>query len=428
MIQLPTVSAELGERGLGDWRAFRELVAEEYPNIASGLELEQVGDLGLLYRWRGRSDADPVVLMAHYDVVPVAEQEWTRPPFAGEIENGIVYGRGALDNKGQLVVIVEAVENLLAAGFTPERDVYLSFGGDEETAGTGAQAIVARFKERGIVPSLVIDEGGAIVDAPLPFLKTTAAMVGLGEKGVMMVRLKTTSEGGHASAPPQRTATARLAKALARLEPNPFPKKAQMSFIEMLRAFVPHVSGARRVLLNTLVATPPVTARVMARLGGEPAAMVHTTVAVTMLDAGTAMNVLAPSAEAVVNLRLTTGETVEGALAHLRKVIHDDQVTIELISGTDPSPESPVDGPGFAAIRDAIAVAYPEAVTAPYLMMQATDSRFIHQHAPNVYRFAPLRMSAAQRATIHGNDENVEIESLQRGEVFYRVLAEGLSA
>lgn len=427
MIQLPTVSAELEQRGLGDFHRFRDLLAQEYPHLARTLEFEQVGDLGLLYRWPGRTDADPLVLMAHFDVVPAEEGHgWTHPPFEGLIADGTVYGRGALDDKGPLVVIVEAVENLVAAGFTPARDVYLSFGGDEETASTAAQAIVAHFQDRGIMPALVIDEGGAIVDSPLPFVQVPAAMVGLGEKGIMMVRLSTTSPGGHASAPPKTTATTRLASALTRLEPNPLPKRAPTSLQEMLRTFVPHTTGPSQLLLKALVAAPALTARLFARLGGEPAAMVHTTIAVTMLQAGTAMNVLAPTAEATLNLRLATGETVQGTLEQLTRAISDPEVTIEVLHGSDPSPESPVDGSGFTAIRDAIAIAYPEAVTAPYLMMQATDSRFIHQYAPNVYRFAPLRMSSAQRASIHGLDEHVEIDSLERGEQFYRALIQQL--
>lgn len=427
MIQLPTVSAELEERGLSPFHAFRDLLGELYPNIAEGLELEQVGELGLLYRWRGRSDGEPIVLMAHFDVVPaVAEHGWTHPPFEGLIENGTIHGRGALDDKGPLIVIVEAVENLLQAGFVPERDVYLSFGGDEETEGTAAQAIAALFEERGIIPSLVIDEGGAVVDSPLPFVRVSAAMVGLGEKGIATVRLSTTSAGGHASAPPKTTATTRLARALTRLEPNPFPKKTPAAIRELLRSFIPHTSGASRLLLRVLVAAPWITARVFSRMGGEPAALVQTTVAATLLEGGTAANVLAPTAGATLNLRIASGQTVRSTLAQLRRAIRDREVAIELVSGSDPSPESSVDSPAFEAITAAVSVAFPESATAPYLMMQATDSRFIHRHTPHVFRFAPLRMSAAQRASIHGLDEHVHVESLHRGEEFHRALIQAL--
>ncbi|HEU0181660.1 MAG TPA: M20/M25/M40 family metallo-hydrolase, partial [Agromyces mariniharenae] len=130
MVQLPTVSAELDERGLAEFDRFRDLVGELYPLVHEHLAFEQVTDVGLLYHWRGSGDDDPVVLMAHFDVVPAVDDDgWTFPPFEGRIHDGSVWGRGTLDDKGPLLVILEAVENLLADGFVPERDVYLSFGG-----------------------------------------------------------------------------------------------------------------------------------------------------------------------------------------------------------------------------------------------------------------------------------------------------------
>uniref|UniRef100_UPI00135B5922 M20/M25/M40 family metallo-hydrolase n=1 Tax=Agromyces humi TaxID=1766800 RepID=UPI00135B5922 len=202
MVQLPTVSADLAQRGLAHFDRFRELLAELYPLVHANLACERVTPLGLLFHWRGRGAGDPVVLMAHYDVVPAVETDgWTFPPFEGRIGDGAVHGRGTLDDKGPLLVLLEAVENLLADGFVPARDVYLSFGGDEESHGDAARAIADLFRERGLTPWLVLDEGGAVVDAPLPFVKVPAAMVGVGEKGVVTLRLAAHGEGGHASAP-----------------------------------------------------------------------------------------------------------------------------------------------------------------------------------------------------------------------------------
>jgi carboxypeptidase PM20D1 len=449
MVQLPTVSAELETRGLDDFDRFRELIGELYPLVTEHLELERVGDLGLLYRWRASgasatsgttatvgttgttatTTAAPVVLMAHFDVVPAAPGDgWRLPPFEGRIENGSVWGRGTLDDKGPLLVVLEAVENLLAGGFTPARDVYLSFGGDEESYGKAARAISDLFHERDITPWLVIDEGGAVVDAPLPFVEVPTAMVGVGEKGMLTVRLRAVGEGGHASAPPWLTAATRIGRAVGRLTPNSFPARTPKSTRAMLSAFTPHTSGPARTLLRLLTAWPWLTARVFARLGGEPAALVRTTVAPTMLQAGSAHNVLPSEASAIVNLRIAVGETVATTVRRLRRVIGDPMVDIEIVEGSDPSPESPVDDARFAAIADAVGVSYPEAITAPYLMMAATDSRWFHRYAPAVYRFAPLAMTAAQRATIHGVDEHVTIDSLERGERFHRALITALPA
>ncbi len=429
MVQLPTVSAELDRRGLDDFDRFRELLVELYPLVHQNLALERVTDLGLLYRWRGTGDDDPVVLMGHFDVVPAGDDDgWTFPPYEGRIHDGSVWGRGTLDDKGPLIVVLEAVENLLADGFVPERDVYLSFGGDEEVHGGAGRSAADLFRERGITPWLVLDEGGAVVDAPMPFIRVPAAMIGVGEKGSATMRLTATGEGGHASAPPAVTATARIARAVHRLSRNPFRKRTPRSLRTMLAVFADHTRGPVRLALRALAAMPWLSSRVFARLGGEPAALVRTTIAATMLEGGSAPNVLPSRAAATLDLRIAVGETVGSTAARLRRVIGDRAVDVQVVEGSDPSPESPTDTPQFAAIVDAVAASYPDAIAAPYLMMAATDSRWFHRFAPAVFRFAPIAMTAAQRAAIHGVDESVTIESLERGVRFHRALLESLNS
>jgi carboxypeptidase PM20D1 len=427
MIQLPTVSAELEERGAEPFEAFVALIAEQYPLVHETLALERHTDFGLLFRWAGSGPGDPLVLMAHYDVVPVDEDDdWTHPPFAGVIADGLVHGRGALDDKGPLIVVIEAVENLLADGFVPARDVYLSFGGNEETYGSAAQEIARVFRERGIVPWLVVDEGGAVVDAPLPFVPGRAAMIGVGEKGVMTLRLTARGDGGHASAPPALTAVRRIARAVDRLGPGTFRPRASAAIGRMLSQLAAQTPGPARHLLRLLGAAPLLTGRVFAALGGEPAALVRTTVAPTMQSGGTAANVLPSSASATVNLRIALGETTQQTVLRVRRRIADPLVTVTVVEASEPSPESPTDNEQFALLAEALAVSHPGVAPVPYVMMAATDSRHLHRFAPAVYRFAPLDMSNAQRASIHGVDENVEIAALERGERFHRALLERL--
>jgi len=427
LIRIPTVSAELEQRGMAPFDELIALLHELYPLTHERLELTRHTDLGLLFRWRGRRDDAPLVLMAHFDVVPVDESDpWTHPPFDGVIADGRVYGRGTLDDKGPLLVILEAVENLLTSGFTPTRDVYLSFGGNEETYGGAAREIAASFHDRGVTPWLVLDEGGAVVEAPLPFVTGQAAMIGLAEKGVMTVRLSARGEGGHASAPPAMTAVRRVARAVDRLDAATFRPHTPEAIRRLLGIFAGRASGIGRPLYRLLTACPPLAARVLARLGGESAALVRTTVAATMATGGTAANVLPSQASATVNLRIAVGETVDGTVARMRRRIADPRVEVTVIEGDGPSPQSSADGPEFAALADALAASYPDAEAVPYIMMQASDSRHFHRFSPAVYRFAPLEMSAAQRASIHGVDEHVTIDALERGERFHRALIQRL--
>lgn len=430
MIQLETVSAELDTRGTDSFEAFVALLADLYPLIHEHLELERITDFGLLFRWPGSNPAtakQPVVLMAHYDVVPVdLSDAWTFPPFEGRIADGWVYGRGALDDKGPLIVTLEAIENLLATGFTPARDVYVSLGGNEEVFGEAAQVIAKTLRDRGIVPWLVLDEGGAIVDAPLPFVAGTAAMVGVGEKGILTLRLSARGDGGHASAPPTLTAVGRVSRAVDRLGPRTFPARTPHAIARMLGLFADGTPQPARTLLRILATAKPLTAQVFATLGGEPAALVRTTVAATMQAGGTAANVLPSQASATLNLRIALGQTVASTVRRVRRRINDPRVAVEVVEASEPSPESPTDNTQFALITTAVAVSHPAGRTVPYVMMAATDSRHFHRFSPAVYRFAPLAMSSAQRASIHGVDERVEIIELERGELFHRTLLQRL--
>jgi carboxypeptidase PM20D1 len=486
MLQLPTVSALIDEPpspiggGMEPFESFKALLRELYPLVHERLELETFGELGLVFHWKGggpdsgTGDADPslptgpaatllrnasepagvgpnsgtattspgtasaspattgaasgpAVLMAHWDVVPVDPSDaWTHPPFAGNIADGSVWGRGTLDDKGQLCVLLDAVENLLAAGFTPSRDIYLSLGGDEESHGAAAASIAEAFQARGIRPWIVLDEGGAVTDAPLPMIPLTSAMVGVAEKGILSIVLEARGDGGHASAPGAELATTRIARAVRRLAKRPFPAAMPRSARAMFASFAEHSTGRARTLTRALAAVPAVSAKVLARLGGEPAAMVRTTLAVTMLAGGTAANVLPSQASATLNLRLAPGSTVEQAIERVRRTIRDDKVSVHVLAASAPSPESAPHGPQWDLLRDAVTASYPEAVTIPYIQMSATDSRHFHPFSPATYRFAPFLMTQAQRDSIHGVDEWVTIDSLERGERFYRTLIRSL--
>ena len=258
--------------------------------------------------------------------MPANADEWDEDPFGGRIDHGWVHGRGALDDKGPLIVILEAVEALLAEGFTPARDVYLSFGGDEETYGDAALAIAEHLDNAGIRPWLVIDEGGAVVDAPLPFTRGRAAMIGVGEKGLVTLRLTASSDPGHASAPHGQSAIDRLARAVRRLSSRVFRPRAPLAITRMLQILADRAVGPARPLYGLLARSRILTGLVFAALGGEPAALVRTTIAATLQDGGSAANVLPATASVTFNLRLIPGETVESAARRVARKIRDPDI------------------------------------------------------------------------------------------------------
>lgn len=428
LIRVRTVSAEVTASGPA---AFEEVLAEHWPLVHAALEKEHVGELGLLYRWAGEDATGPLVLMAHYDVVPVGPDDpWTHDPFAGDIADGVVHGRGAIDDKGAMCTLLDAVENLLASGFAPRRDVYLSFGGDEETFGTSGKELADELHARGIRPWMVVDEGGAVIDAPLPMVDVPSAVVGVGEKGILSVRFTASGAAGHSSTPSSTaSATDRVARAVTRVRRNPFAKRISPTTRDMLTRYRARATGVGKVLTTVVPALGPVSARVLARLGGEPAALVQTTVAATMLSGGTAENVMPSQASVTFNLRIALGETVAGTIARLRRAIGDPALTHEVISASEPSPASRTDNAQWALIEHAVEVAYPGTLTVPYVMLAASDARHFHPYTPEAtYRFAPLAMSTQERAALHGVNESVTVEALVRGERFYRALIEAAAA
>ncbi|WP_062071241.1 M20/M25/M40 family metallo-hydrolase [Demequina sediminicola] len=434
LVQIPTV-APASARPLTDdeeaiFTRHRATMRELYPHVFEAGEESLTGRAGLLLHLPGASDERPIVLMAHQDVVPVPEdwaaEGWEYPPFDGVIADGRVHGRGTLDDKGALVVMLDALEELLSEGWTPPRDVWLLMGGDEEQHGASAIAAVELLEERGVEPWFVLDEGGAVASQALPGLKKPLAAIGASEKGIITAELSVESLGGHASTPPRESAPGVLARALVAIEENPFPVSLHDISVEMFEDVAPHLPIPMRTVLGRAGKIRGPLARVMPRMGAELAAMVRTTAAITMLQGSPAQNVLATQAKATLNCRIAVGSSVAETLAHLESVIDDDRVTITVLEGSEPSPVSPTrDDVRWHALVDAVAASYPEAVTVPYVMMAASDARHVARIAPATYRFSPLAMDKTQREAIHGPNETVEITSLERGVNFYRALLTG---
>jgi carboxypeptidase PM20D1 len=428
LIRIPTVSDR--DPGAVDPAAFDEFVLElarQFPLLHERLELTRVDTHGLLFHWPGRSAARPVVLMAHLDVVPVDDgAPWQHPPFGAEIHDGAVWGRGTLDDKGQLVAICEAVETLLRDDFTPAQDLWLSFGCNEEVSGTAAALAVDELTRRGVRPWFVMDEGGAIAAEAFPGVAAPVGVVGVTEKGVTSLELRVDGRGGHASTPARNGPTVRLAKALARLDRHQMPASIPAPTIELLRRMAPHAPRALRPLMANAERLRPVLTRALVAAGPEPAAMTRTTFAMTTLSGSPALNVIASTARAGVNIRIMVGDTVAGVIEHVRRTIADDRVQISVVEESEPSPVSPIDDEAFRLIERTIADVFPDAIPAPYVMMAATDSRFFTAICSRVYRFAPFRMTKAQRESIHSYDEHLGIDAFIDGVRWYQRLIEGI--
>jgi len=430
LVRIPTVSHR--DPALVDTDAFDAFVAELstlFPLLHEHLELIRIPTHGLLFHWRGAAADRPVVLMAHLDVVPVDDgAPWRHPPFGAEIVDGAIWGRGTLDDKGCLVGICEAVERLLARGFTPAQDIWLSFGCDEEVSGRAARLAVAELTARGVRPWFVLDEGGAVAAGAFPGVTRPVAVIGVTEKGLTSLELTVEGRGGHASTPARKGPTARIARAVTRLDNAPFHPSLPAPTQALMARLSPHAPAGLRPLMGNAARLAPWLARALIAAGPESAAMTRTTLAVTTLSGSPALNVIASTAKAGLNIRIMVGDTVAGVVDHVRKAIHDDRVTIEVVEANEPSPVSPYDDdPAFTLLETTITAHFPEAVVSPYVMMAATDARFFTTICDRVYRFAPFRMSKEQRESIHSYDEHLGLDDFVDGIGWYQHMIERIA-
>lgn len=424
LVKCRTVS--YNDHTLEDDAEFEKLIGklpELYPNVVKTCPMQRFEERGLLFHWKGKGDGKPSVLMAHYDVVPVEEENWTHPAFDAEIVDGVMWGRGTLDTKVTFNGILSAAENVIKQGFVPENDIYFAFSGGEEVNGGGAKNIVKYFKDNGIELEMVIDEGGAVVEDVFPGVKQPCGLIGIAEKGMLNLEYSIASSGGHASAPAPHTPVGQLAIACTKVEAHPFKAHFTKPVLEMFDTLGRHSSFLYRVIFANLWCFGGVLDNMCKKSGGELNALMRTTVAFTQMSGSKAPNVIPPSVSMVSNLRLNPEDSVNGAVEYIRSVINDPAVTLTVGDHMEPSPISRTDCAGWERVSNAVAGTWKGCLVAPYLMVQCSDSRHYGEISDRVYRFSAMDLTAEERHTIHGNDEHIRLETIEHAvEFFIRVI------
>ncbi|MBR3592717.1 MAG: M20/M25/M40 family metallo-hydrolase [Clostridia bacterium] len=420
LIKCKTVSYY--DSSLEDDNEFKKLISllpSLYPNVFKVCEFNQLPDRALLFKWAGKDKGKPTVLMAHYDVVPVEEQSWEKPPFDAIIEDGVLWGRGSLDTKVTFNGVLFAANTLINEGYVPENDIYFAFSGGEEVNGNGAVNIVNYFKENGIEPALVVDEGGAVVENVFPGVKAPCAMVGIAEKGMLNLTFSVKSNGGHASSPAPHTPIGILSRACCKVENNPFKMHITKPAAEMFDTLGRHSNFVFRMIFANMWLFKGVLNMICKKSGGELNALLRTTVAFTQSEGSNAPNVIPPSATMTANLRLNPKDTVDSAVEYIRKTIGDDNVELILGSNTNPSRISQTNCEAYNKVASAVANTWKGCIVSPYLMVQCSDSRHWGVISDKVYRFSAMDLTSEERKTIHGHNERIRLETANSAVEFY---------
>lgn len=425
ILQIKTVTVVAGDPrpGLeGPWHELEAYLETSYPAFHAVAGKTHIADLTLLFEWKGSDPSlDPILMMAHQDVVPVnigTEKDWDAPPFSGRIQDGYVYGRGTLDNKASLIAIMEAADALASSGFQPTRTIFIMLGHDEEISGSGARAGVAHLKERGLHMEMVLDEGFVVID-PFQMTGKPTALIGVAEKGYVTIRLTSLAKGGHSSMPPRDSANVQLSRAIVALDEHQMPADfSKPPLSELIAATAPDMPFAQRMAFANMWLFRPMIEKKFAE-DGAANAMIRTTTAPTIMTGSVKENILPQRATALVNFRVHPNDTPQDVLDHVRKVIADiDGVTADFDEsggiGSAASPVSPTDNRAFKVLASVAREAGNGAPVAPGLVLGATDARWTVEISDNVYRFAPSMIPVGDLAGFHGTNERISVENMGR--------------
>lgn len=413
-----TVEADAAFSGLRDW-----LVAT-YPSFHRSAERKRFGRHGLLYRWPGRADCQPAGFVSHQDLVPVeagTEANWTHPPFDGVVADGFVWGRGAVDTKDNLVLLMEAADGLAERGFQPHCDLYFIFGHDEEIGGRDGAARMAEFlRERGVRFAWLLDEGGGIGENLDGSTSPPMASVGVSSQGYLNLRLTARAPGGHSASGVEDTAIVRLARALLALQ-SPMPARLDGVAERDVRARAAGGPLPLRILAANLWLFGPLAEEQIEQRGGR--GMLRTTLAATIIEGGVRANVLPQQASALVNARIHPRSSIEEVLNWVRERVDSDVIDVNIVEPADP-PTRPVhpEDPAFQFVTASIGEVLGPVRLVPAFGFGGYDGRYFQDLSDALlnFEFTPIDTSGGQ----HGTDEKLDTRYLANGVLFYQRLME----
>ena len=424
-LQFRTVSIQdRAAQDTTEFTKFQDWLLETYPEFHGAVKTEKVADLTPIHTWQGSDTSlDPLVFLAHQDVVPALEttKGWDFPPFDGVVANGFIYGRGTLDDKGSLIGILEAANRLAKSGFMPKRTLIFVFGHDEEVTGYGAKAAADLMEARGIAPYAVFDEGGAVVSGVV--MEGQAAVLGVAEKGYLTLTLTAEAVGGHSSTPPEYTAVGALSRAIVAIENNPFKRNFDPVTREMIKALAPHQPFVERAFMSNLWLFGPLVKSSFMK-EDTTRALLGTTIAPTIFNAGFKENAMPREATAMVNFRLHSRDSAQSVIDHVTRVIDNPKIKITLPESLDSeaSPISQIGTGPYVMIADVLRRSFDGVPIVPNTVTGATDSRFFTNVTSDIYRFTPIQTTAEDLKGFHGINERISIDAHARSIQVYHLL------
>ncbi|OAQ71985.1 carboxypeptidase yscS [Pochonia chlamydosporia 170] len=466
IIKIPSESYdELGTIGDDDrWNVFYDIesfLVNTYPKVFQTVQLDHANTHGLVLTWKGTvpvTKAKPILMLAHQDVVPVLANmvgDWKHPPYEGHFDGEFIWGRGATDDKGYLISLMESLDLLIKSGFKPRRTIVLAFGCDEEISGENCGRPISnllhdRYGDDGIY--LIMDEGSMGIQREFD---QSFAMVSVAEKGYIDVGINVTSYGGHASDPPDHNVIGILSEIVTTIEANPFPgtlttRNPMFGFLECAAAHAPHARfppDLRNQL--PLAATGSTEAQQRALKDLEKMKYYfRTSQSVGKINGGVKINAIPEEASVLVNLRLSVESSVAEIQAHYETLIrpiarkHDmaiegfhatrnnsirHKIALFGVDALEPAPVSPPTAEAFKILAGTIRHTLKplegdkDLIVTPYLMAANTDTKFFWKLTKNIYRFTPINLQHNLNRA-HTTNEFIRASEFVREPLFFATL------
>ena len=394
---------------------------KSYPLIAKFADWKIIGYSLLIVLPGSNPNLKPAMFIAHQDVVPVLDEtvgNWEHAPFSGDLSNGFIWGRGAMDIKEMLIGEMEAVEYLLNQGTFPERTMILAFGEDEETQSHGAIAIAAELKKRGVEPEFILDEGAGNVSDAADWGAPGELIcpIGIYEKGYADLHLSIHSQGGHSSNPFGGTSLGKMAEAITTIlhhMPEPYLSDSIRSSLKLL---LPVISEEP---MKTWARDPDYFKEEIMKWFDCRESLYHlirTTAAPTMISPGAPSgNVMPQDMDAVINFRLIPKDTPEKLMNTFHSIL-SEEVHLEWEQQISASRPSQIDGLGFLCLKETLEHYFDRLIFLPAQNRGATDARQYEELCKCVMRFGPfLEEEDISAEGIHGTNERISVRAYAQG-------------
>lgn len=418
MIRCRTVSKQ-DSYDDAEFSALRAVMEELFPLIHRNAELMRFSQDCWIYKLKGTDESRNIMLMSHHDVVDAGDG-WTYPPFSGEIAEGRIWGRGTVDTKTPLFAIFSALEELLSEGFAPPVNIYIGSSHNEEIAGDGIPSALEYFKQQDITFEVVLDEGGAVIDPPLAGMKCEkCAMVAVHEKGRYKLICTAETEAGHSSltAAAKRSPVERMSAFIHEITTSdPFIRRLNPQVKAMFAHLAPYCAFPMKQILSNLWLFGPVLRRVMPKLNPQAGGMIGTSCAFNSISGDTKTN----RCTAIASFRAVDASDMGQDLETFFHIAEKYAIQVQIAPGSEYHEPADMTAVQFAYTLNCIREIFPAYPPAPFILPAGTDARTLTDICPCVLRFAPIRLSARQLASVHGKDENIDLSAITDAVAFYK--------